>query len=118
MRTIDNIRRFRLSDTFVDPYRDAEVPWGPLGYITYKRTYSRRLNEFDSEAEGTEEWWQTCRRVVEGMFNMHTCCTVAESQALAVERAMITSLGRRWNTLIPPTSYNLCRKHIFTLMKL
>ena len=70
MRTIDNIRRFRLSDTFVDPYREAEVPWGPLGYITFKRTYARRLSEFDPEATGTEEWWQTCRRVVEGMFNM------------------------------------------------
>jgi len=70
MRTIDNIRRFRLSDTFVDPYKEAEVPWGPLGYITFKRTYARRLSEFDPEASGTEEWWQTCRRVVEGMFNM------------------------------------------------
>ena len=31
MRTIQNIRRFRLSDTFVEPYKTAEVPWGPLG---------------------------------------------------------------------------------------
>jgi ribonucleoside-triphosphate reductase len=70
MRTSQNIRRFRLSDVFIDPYKTQEIPWGPLGYITYKRTYSRRLNEFDSDAIGTEEWWQTCRRVVEGMFNM------------------------------------------------
>ena len=27
MRTIENIRRFRLSDTFIEPYKDAEVPW-------------------------------------------------------------------------------------------
>ena len=70
MRTSQNIRRFRLSDVFIEPYKTQEVPWGPLGYITYKRTYSRRLSEFDSDAIGTEEWWQTCRRVVEGMFNM------------------------------------------------
>ena len=70
MRTSQNIRRFRLSDVFIDPYKTQEVPWGPLGYVTFKRTYARRLNEFDSEATGTEEWWQTCRRVVEGMFNM------------------------------------------------
>ena len=38
--------------------------------MTYKRTYSRRLSEFDPDATGSEEWWQTCRRVVEGMFNM------------------------------------------------
>ena len=70
MRTIENIRRFRLSDTFIEPYKNKEVPWGPLGYITFKRTYSRRLSEFDSDATGSEEWWQTCRRVVEGMFDM------------------------------------------------
>ena len=39
MRTIANIRRFRLSDTFIEPYKTKEVPWGPLGYVTYKRTY-------------------------------------------------------------------------------
>ena len=70
MRTIENIRRFRLSDTFLEPYKAKEVPWGPLGYVTFKRTYSRRLNEFDPEATGSEEWWQTCKRVIEGMFNM------------------------------------------------
>ena len=70
MRTLENIRRFRLSDTFIEPYKTAEVPWGPVGYVTFKRTYARRLNEFDPNATGTEEWWQTCRRVIEGMFNM------------------------------------------------
>ena len=83
MRTIENIRRFRLSDTFIEPYKGAEVPWGPLGYVTYKRTYSRRLNEFDSEASGSEEWWQTCRRVVEGMFNM--------------QKQHVFQLGLEWN---------------------
>ena len=70
MRTLENIRRFRLSDTFIEPYKIKEVPWGPLGYVTFKRTYARRLSEFDPESTGTEEWWQTCRRVIEGMFNM------------------------------------------------
>ena len=70
MRTLSTIRKFRLSDSFVEPYKAAEVPWGPLGYVTFKRTYARRLSEFDSDAKGTEEWWQTCRRVIEGMFNI------------------------------------------------
>ena len=83
MRTIENIRRFRLSDTFVEPYKEAEVPWGPLGYVTFKRTYSRRLDEFDPEATGSEEWWQTCRRVVEGMFNM--------------QKQHVFQLGLEWN---------------------
>jgi ribonucleoside-triphosphate reductase len=83
MRTIENIRRFRLSDTFVEPYITAEVPWGPLGYVTYKRTYSRRLSEFDPSATGTEEWYQTCRRVIEGMFNM--------------QKQHVFQLGLEWN---------------------
>ena len=70
MKTFGNIRRFRLSDNFIEPYMTKEVPWGPLGYVTFKRTYARRCNEFDPTAAGTEEWWQTCRRVIEGMFNM------------------------------------------------
>ena len=51
MRSYDpyqqNVRRFRLSEVFIDQYRDKEVPWGPLGYITYKRTYARKLDEFE-----------------------------------------------------------------------
>jgi ribonucleoside-triphosphate reductase len=83
MRTIENIRRFRLSDTFIEPYKAAKVPWGPIGYITYKRTYSRRLSEFDPQATGTEEWHQTCRRVIEGMFN--------------VQKQHVVMLGLCWN---------------------
>jgi len=83
MRTIETIRRFRLSDTFVEPYKNAEVPWGPIGYVTFKRTYSRRLAEFDPNAKGTEEWWQTCRRVIEGMFN--------------VQKEHVVRLGLEWS---------------------
>ena len=61
MRTLESIRRFRLSDTFIEPYKQADVPWGPVGYVTFKRTYARRLSEFNAGATGTEEWWQTCR---------------------------------------------------------
>ena len=83
MRTIDNIRKFKLSDTFIEQYTDKQVPWGPLGYVTFKRTYSRRLSEFDPEAEGSEEWFQTCRRVIEGMFNM--------------QKQHVFQLGLEWN---------------------
>lgn len=83
MRTLANTRKFRLSDSFVEPYKDREVPWGPVGYVTYKRTYSRRLSEFDPDAEGSEEWYQTCRRVVEGMFN--------------TQKEHVVRLGLEWN---------------------
>lgn len=38
------------------------TPWGELGYITYKRTYSRRLNESDPDV--TEEFSDTIERVI------------------------------------------------------
>ena len=77
------VRRFRLSEVFIDQYRDEDVPWGPLGYITFKRTYARRLNEFDPDVNGTEEWYQTCRRVIEGMFN--------------IQKQHVARLGLEWN---------------------
>ena len=83
MRTIENIRRFRLSDSFIEPYKTMDPPWGPLGYITFKRTYARRLSEFDAGATGTEEWWQTCRRVIEGMFH--------------IQKEHVIRLGLGWN---------------------
>ena len=81
MRT--HIRRFKLSDTFIEQYKDQNVPWGPLGYVTFKRTYARRLSEFDEQATGTEEWYQTCRRVIEGMFEM--------------QKQHVYRLGLEWN---------------------
>ena len=101
MRTLENIRRFRLSDTFVEPYKDATVPWGPLGYVTFKRTYARRLNEFEEGAEGTEEWWQTCRRVVEGMFNM--------------QKEHVIMLGLEWNDAKAQATAKDAYDRLFTL---
>lgn len=50
---------FELDPTFVAGYRDRPIPWGPVGYITYKRTYAR---------DG-EEWVDTVARVVEGTYS-------------------------------------------------
>ena len=65
-----NVRPFRLSEDYIADYVSKPVPWGPLGYITYKRTYSRLLSETIPSMTGTEEWHQTCRRVIEGMFTL------------------------------------------------
>ena len=83
MQDTSTVRRFKLSESFIDQYRGRQVPWGPVGYITYKRTYARRLNEFDPSAEGSEEWHQTCRRVIEGMFTM--------------QKKHVYALGLEWN---------------------
>jgi ribonucleoside-triphosphate reductase (thioredoxin) len=39
------------------------TPWGPTGYVTYKRTYARKLNEEESSGV-TEEFPQTISRVL------------------------------------------------------
>jgi ribonucleotide reductase alpha subunit len=41
--------------------QSVEIPFGEVGYITYKRTYARRLNESDLDSK-TEEFWQTVER--------------------------------------------------------
>jgi len=59
------IRDFTLSNTFIDQYKGLQPPWGQVGYFTYKRTYARTLPD-----GSTEEYWQTCKRVVEGVYNI------------------------------------------------
>ena len=59
------VRQFSLSNAFLAQFAGDQPAWGPLGYFTYKRTYARDLPE-----GGTEEFWQTCQRVVEGCFNI------------------------------------------------
>lgn len=54
---------FRLTDNFIAKYKGKQPQWGPLGFFTYKRSYAR-----DKGNGRTEEFWETCQRVVEGTF--------------------------------------------------
>lgn len=56
---------FSLSPDFMAEFRDLQPAWGPIGYFTFKRTYARPL-----EDGNTEEFWQTCQRVVEGVYSL------------------------------------------------
>lgn len=67
MSAADTIRSFKLSDSFLDEYRNKQPAWGfnGLGYVVYKRTYAR------TKIDGTlEEFWETCKRVVEGAYDV------------------------------------------------
>jgi adenosylcobalamin-dependent ribonucleoside-triphosphate reductase len=46
-----------MTETNVTP---TIIPWGPVGYVTYKRTYSR-----PTKNGKTEEWHETIERVIE-----------------------------------------------------
>ena len=62
-----DIRPFRLSEEFLEPYKNQKPDFGfnGLGEITYRRTYSRVMPDGKKE-----EWWQTIRRVIEGVYTM------------------------------------------------
>lgn len=48
-----------MKESFLQQYKTKRVPWGPIGYIVYKLTYSRN-----------EEWWQTCNRVCDALHDL------------------------------------------------
>lgn len=83
MIDVDRTGRFHLPDSFIDTYKQRPAPWGfgALSWFTYRRTYSR---------DG-ERWYQTCRRVIEGMFtalrwrakSLHVPFDEAHAQGLA-----------------------------------
>lgn len=58
------MRDFKISIQFLEKFSGKQPLWGPLGYVVYKRTYSRQ------KEDGTlEEFWETCQRVVEGVYS-------------------------------------------------
>lgn len=70
---------FRLDDDFISSFTGEQPAWGPLGYVTYRRTYARDLDKIHErhrrlgEAAGlrkSEEFWLTLVRVVEGCFTL------------------------------------------------
>lgn len=68
-----------ISPSFVSSFQSHTPPWGfdGLGYFTYKRTYARRIDEHT-----TEEWWQTCERVVNGLQDVGAGYTQDEIEDL------------------------------------
>lgn len=66
MLPYDEIDRFELKEEFLSDYQDKEPNWGygDFSKVTYRRTYSREKDD------GTQErWFDTVKRVVEGVFN-------------------------------------------------
>ena len=60
----------------------TETPWSTVGYLTYKRTYSRRLIE-DDPSSATEEFPQTVDRVLQATEDqLHVGFTDYEKERL------------------------------------
>lgn len=68
-----------LSDKFLSKYKTKQPNWGfnGLGFIVYKRTYSR------IKPDGTnEDWWETVARCVEGAQKIGAEYTREEAEIL------------------------------------
>lgn len=68
-----------LSEEFLSKYKNKNPKWGfnGLGYIVYKRTYSRK------KANGlNEEWWETVARCIEGAQEIGAQYTKSEAEEL------------------------------------
>ncbi len=71
---------FQLDEHFIARYAGKQPAWGPVGYVTFKRTYARSLESTpqriaDLAAKYTpaltsEEFWLMGVRVVEGTFRL------------------------------------------------
>ena len=57
---------FKLEESFLEKFKGQQPNWGPIGYITYKRTYARIIEGENRK----EEFWETLRRVVEGCYSI------------------------------------------------
>lgn len=70
---------YHLSSAFIQKYVGKQPKWGPIGYVTYKRTYARDLDKIyerhtllgtQNGLVGNEEFWLTLVRVTEGTFGI------------------------------------------------
>lgn len=70
---------FQLESNFIAGFVGRQPKWGPIGYVTYKRTYARDLDKiyarhsdlaFGAGLVGNEEFWLTLVRVIEGTFGI------------------------------------------------
>ena len=62
--------------------KETRVPWGPVGYVTYKRTYSRHLDDND-DTSPKEEYWQTLSRCLNGILHIGGALSIRELEVLA-----------------------------------
>lgn len=78
--------------------QEVKTPWSTLGYLTYKRTYARRLNEADANSP-TEDFPQTVKRVVDACREqLNVGFTDAEEQRLTAYLLQLKGsvAGRFW----------------------
>lgn len=60
-------------------------PWGEIGYVTFKRTYSRKLSD---KSEQTEEYHDSILRVIKALKTQLKCGFTEEEESRLYEYFM------------------------------
>lgn len=68
-----------VSPSVIHEMSDAKVPWGPVGYIAYKRTYARKIQQYGR----TEEWHESIERGCNGLLEIGSHFTQEQIDRLA-----------------------------------
>ena len=65
----ESVLPFKIESSVVNAYKERTPPFGfnGLGELVYRRTYARELQNGE---QGSEQWYQTVERVVNGTYNM------------------------------------------------
>lgn len=89
----DSKGKVRYSEEFIKKYEAESVPWGPLGWVVFHRTYARWIPKL-----GRKETWTECvTRVLEGNFN------IIENDPTATEENMVEAFDHMWHMRwLPP----------------
>ncbi len=66
-----------------------QTPWGPLGYITFKRTYARRVDDLSGT---TEEFVDTIKRVIKACRKQLNC-GFTETEEVELENILLSLKG-------------------------
>jgi len=114
---------FRLDDSFIARYAGKQPLWGPIGYVTYKRTYARsrdsvperiidlgqRFGVWDlggASGAASEEFWLTLVRVTEGTYRIQQQHCIKHRLPWSNERAQRSAhdfFDRMWTfKWLPP----------------
>ncbi len=72
----------KLPDRIIKTMRETKVPFGPVGLVTYKRTYSRHIVEGDTSSP-KEDYWQTMVRCINGLLHIGGAYTLRELDLLS-----------------------------------
>jgi len=97
---------FTLPEEFINNFKGKQPKWGPLGYFIYKRTYARLIEDNETNELRTEEFYETLRRVVEGVFTYQKRHCILNKYPWNEEKALESAkemYQRMWDfKLLPP----------------